>query len=45
LSVRTGCSSILEINNETRDIVLSRQLENTGRFAQYHYEERAEEDI
>jgi hypothetical protein len=38
LPFRTGCSSILEINNETRDIVLSRQLENTGRFAQYHYE-------
>ena len=44
LPFRTGCSSILEINNETRDIVLSRQLENTGRFAQYHYDERAEEN-
>ena len=44
LPFRTGCSSILEINNETRDIVLSRQLENTGRFAQYHYDERTEDD-
>jgi hypothetical protein len=38
LPFRTGCSSILEIDNETQSIVLSRQLENTGRFAQYHYE-------
>ncbi len=43
LPFRTGCSSILEIDNETRDIVLSRQLENTGRFAQYHYELQTEE--
>ncbi|NNJ95110.1 MAG: hypothetical protein HKP57_10230 [Halobacteria archaeon] len=43
LPFRTGSSSILEIDNETRDIVLSRQLENTGRFAQYHYELQTEE--
>ena len=42
---RTGCSSILEIDNETRGIVLSRQLENTGRFAQYHYELQPEEQV
>lgn len=43
LPLRTGCSSILEIDNETRDIVLSRQLENTGRFTQYHYQLQPEE--
>lgn len=37
LPFRTGCSSILEIDDVTRDITLTRQLENTGRFAQYYY--------
>ncbi|MDX1697485.1 MAG: hypothetical protein R3308_04320, partial [Thiohalobacterales bacterium] len=37
LPFRTGCSSILELGTDTQEIVLTRQLENTGRFAQYHY--------
>ncbi len=37
LPFRTGCSSVLEIHDETREIMLTRQLENTGRFAQYHF--------
>ena len=43
LPFRTGCSSILEINDDTEDIVLTHQLENTGRFAQYHYVLQEEE--
>jgi hypothetical protein len=46
LPFRSGCSSILEINNETRDILLNRRLENTGRFAQYHFAvQTGEEDV
>ena len=37
LPFRSGCSSVLEIHDETREIILTRQLENTGRFAQYHF--------
>jgi hypothetical protein len=37
LPFRTGCSSVLEIHDDTREIILTRQLENTGRFAQYHF--------
>lgn len=43
LPFRTGCSSILELQDGTEEIVLTRQLENTGRFAQYHFALQAAE--
>ncbi|MBT8122752.1 MAG: hypothetical protein KJO10_09480, partial [Gammaproteobacteria bacterium] len=45
LPFRTGCSAILEAGEETREIVLTRQLENTGRFAHYHYAIQDSEDV
>jgi len=37
LPFRTGCSSTIDDAGKTEKIQLTRQLENTGSFAQYHY--------
>jgi len=37
LPFRTGCTSILEINGNRENIILTHQLENTGSFAQFHF--------
>lgn len=37
LPFRTGCTATLEDNGKTETVKLTRQLENTGRFAQYHF--------
>lgn len=37
LPFRTGCTSILERDGRQENIVLTRQLENTGCFAQFHF--------
>jgi hypothetical protein len=37
LPFRTGCTATLEDNGKTETIELTRQLENTGSFSQYHF--------
>ena len=37
LPFRTGCTATLEDNGKTETVKLTRQLENTGRFTQYHF--------
>ena len=37
LPFRTGCSSTIDDAGKTEKVQLTRQLENTGSFAQYHY--------
>lgn len=37
LPFHAGCKSILEKNGQRENIILTRQLENTGTFAQYHF--------
>ena len=37
LPFRTGCIATLEDNGTTTTVELTRQLENTGSFAQYHF--------
>ena len=37
LPFRTGCTATLEDNGKTETVELTRQLENTGSFAQYHF--------
>jgi hypothetical protein len=37
LPFRVGCISTLEYGNHKETIILTRQLENTGIFGQYHF--------
>ena len=37
LPFHAGCKSILEKYRHRDNIILTRQLENTGTFAQYHF--------
>jgi len=37
LLFRTGSTAMIEDNNKTETVTLTRQLENTGSFAQYHF--------
>jgi hypothetical protein len=37
LPLRTGSTAILERSGQRQNIILTRQLENTGCFAQFHY--------
>jgi hypothetical protein len=37
LPFRTGCTTTLQDNGKTETVKLTRQLENTGSFAQYHF--------
>ena len=37
LPLRTGCTARIEDNGKTETVKLTRQLENTGSFAQYHF--------
>jgi hypothetical protein len=40
LPFRTGCTAMLEDNGMTETVELTRQLENTGSFSQYHFTAR-----
>jgi hypothetical protein len=37
LPFRTGCLSMLTIGDKEERIILVRQIENTGSFAQFHF--------
>lgn len=41
LPFRTGCMSTIVLHGSRQDIILTRQVENTGSFAQYHFKAAA----